>query len=356
VEDDSESTRTTEYFKVKILLVTFPNDLGSRTIEANLLGFIAKFADVTIFRFAAQDANRIDKQIDNRRNLLRRFQDALKLRAAVRQGVRDGRKILFYNISPALFAYGSWRGGEAYITLDWARRLLAKPNSKNRDPMIHLHRLVLRACNKILPMTDAMEQCLWRDYGIPRDRTHRIPSLFDVDYFDPGEIRESSRLRLLFVGGDVIRKGGDLLHSAFCERLSDICSLTMVTNVDLPPHPGLTLLKGIRYGTPEHLSIMRDHDIFVLPTREDAGPQVIGEAAAAGLAVFTTQYALGAPHVIKNGITGIIAESPEDCIERLVECIKNRTGILEMRKHALIHMRNHFSSEAIVSAISQGME
>jgi glycosyltransferase involved in cell wall biosynthesis len=301
VEDDSESTRTTEYFKVKILLVTFPNDLGSRTIEANLLGFIAKFADVTIFRFAAQDANRIDKQIDNRRNLLRRFQDALKLRAAVRQGVRDGRKILFYNISPALFAYGSWRGGEAYITLDWARRLLAKPNSKNRDPMIHLHRLVLRACNKILPMTDAMEQCLWRDYGIPRDRTHRIPSLFDVDYFDPGEIRESSRLRLLFVGGDVIRKGGDLLHSAFCERLSDIC-------------------------------------------------------AAAGLAVFTTQYALGAPHVIKNGITGIIAESPEDCIERLVECIKNRTGILEMRKHALIHMRNHFSSEAIVSAISQGME
>lgn len=130
----------------------------------------------------------------------------------------------------------------------------------------------------------------------------------------------------------------------------------MVTNADLPPHPGLTLLKGIRYGTPEHLQIMRDHDIFVLPTREDAGPQVIGEAAAAGLAVFTTQYALGAPHVIESGITGIIADSPEHCIESLEKYIKDSTGILEMRKRALVHMRNHFSEEAIVSAISKGME
>lgn len=341
---------------MKILVVTFPNDLGSRTIEKNLMRFVSFCADAQLFRFAAHDVNRIDKQIDNKRNLLRRFQDALKLRAAVRQAVREGRKILFYNISPALFSYGAWRGGEAYITLDWARRLLAKPGSSDRDPMTYVHRAVLRACKSILPMTDAMAHCLAKDYGIPDEKIHRIPSLFDVDYFDPGDIQQSPNLRLLFVGGDLVRKGGDLLHAAFSKRLSKYCSLTMVTNADLPPHPGLTLLKGIRYGTPEHLSIMRDHDIFVLPTREDAGPQVIGEAAAAGLAVFTTQYALGAPHVIENGITGIIAESPEDCIERLVECIKNHTGILEMRKHALIHMRNHFSSEAIVSAISQGME
>jgi hypothetical protein len=341
---------------MKVLVVTFPNDLGSRTIEANLVKFVSKFADVQLFRFAAQDSNQIDRRIDNRRNLMRRFQDAWKLRAAVKAGVKEGRKILFYNISPALFAFGAWRGGDAYITLDWARRLLSKPGSRDTDPMTYLHRHVLGACKKILPMTDAMAACLAADYDIPPDKIHRIPSLFDVEYFDPGEIRESKGLRLLFVGGDVVRKGGDLLHAAFCDRLSGFCSLTMVTNADLPPHQGLTILRGIRYGTTEHLQVMREHDVFVLPTHEDAGPQVIGEAAAAGLAVFTTRSALGAPHVVDDGMTGVIAETPEDCLRRLESAIMERSGILEMRKRALIHMRREFSAAAIVSAISDGMK
>lgn len=340
---------------MKVLVVTFPNDLGSRTIEANLMKFVSRFADVRLFRFAAQDADLIDSKIDNKRNLLRRIQDTLKLRAAVRGAVKDGRKILFYNISPALFAFGAWRGGEAYITLDWARRLLADKRVKDRDVMTHVHRRVLRACKRILPMTDAMAKCLCNDYGLTPERIHRIPSLFDVEYFDPEEIAESAELRLLFVGGDVARKGGDLLYSAFRDRLSGNCRLTMVTNSDFPPCQGLTLLKGIRYGTPEHRRIMTEHDIFVLPTREDAGPQAIGEAAAAGLAVFTTQAALGAPHVILDGITGVIAANQEDCIRCLEETIANRSLIYGMRNRALAHMRREFSSEAIVAAITEAM-
>jgi hypothetical protein len=341
---------------MKVLVVTFPNDLGSRTIEANLMKFVSRFADVRLFRFAAQDSDRIDKRIDNKRNLMRRIQDALKLRAAVREAVREGRKILFYNISPALFAFGAWRGGEAYITLDWARRLLADKKVKDRDVMTHVHRLVLRSCSRILPMTDAMADCLITEYQLPASKVHRVPSLFDVEYFDPGEITESRELGLLFVGGDVVRKGGDLLYAAFNNGLSRYCRLTMVTNADFPPCQGLTLLKGVRYGTPEHLRIMREHDVFVLPTHEDAGPQVIGEAAAAGLAVFTTESALGAPHVIVNGTTGVIAENPKECLRRLGEAISKRSEILEMRKRALIHMRREFSVEAIVSAISDGMK
>jgi glycosyltransferase involved in cell wall biosynthesis len=341
---------------MKILVVTFPNDLGSRTIEKNLVKFVSLFADVKLFRFAAHDVNRIDKQIDNKRNLLRRFQDALKLRAAVRQGVREGRKILFYNISPALFSYGAWRGGEAYITLDWARRLLVPTGAIDHDPMTFVHRAVLRACKCVLPMTEAMAVCLMKDYGIPAEKIHRIPSLFDVDYFDPIEIEESPRLRLLFVGGDLVRKGGDLLYAAFCDRLSKLCNLTMVTNVDLPSTEGLTLLKGVRYGTSEHLRIMREHDIFVLPTREDAGPQVIGEAAAAGLAVFTTRSALGSPHVIENGINGIIADTPDDCIQKLEESLLDREKIIQMRRQSLLHMRKCFSASVIVSAMSEGLK
>jgi glycosyltransferase involved in cell wall biosynthesis len=340
---------------VKILLVTFPNDLGSRTIEANLIKFISKFSDLQVFRFAAHDSNSIDKRLDNRRNLFRRIQDTLKLRKQVKQAVREKRKILFYNISPALFALGSWRNGEAYITLDWARRLLVDHALTDRDPMTRVHRLVLKSCKGILPMTDAMADCLRNDYDMAEERIHRVPSLFDVEYFDPGNISTGPELKLLFIGGDIYRKGGDLLYQAFAGRLHRHCKLTMVTNGDLEPCEGLTLAKGVRYGTPEHLNLMRSHDVFILPTREDAGPQVIGEAASAGLAVFTTRFALGAPHVVIDKMTGAIADTPEDCIKQLENLLQNPDELKKMRQRSLDHMRQNFSPAAIVAAFQGGL-
>lgn len=340
---------------MKILVVTFPNDLGSRTIEANLVKFVSMFADVRHFRFAAQDSEKIDQKIDHKRNLTRRFQDMFRLRSEVRRAVSEGRKILFYNISPALFAYGSWRRGEAFITMDWARRLLADKSRPDLDPMTWIHRRVLHACKAVLPMTGAMAECLSSDYGLPARQIRPVTSLFDVARFDPGSIRRNNGIKLLFVGGDVIRKGGDLLHRAFCERLSDKCQLTMVTNADLPENKNLKLIRGVRYGTQEHIELMQTHDLFVLPTREDAGPQVIGEAAAAGMAVFTTRFALGAPHVVENGVTGVIADSPDDCIRALETCLAAPDGILAMRAESLEKMRRDFSPEIIVSAFARGM-
>jgi Glycosyl transferases group 1 len=234
--------------------------------------------------------------------------------------------------------------------------LFASHEKADLDPMTIVHRRVLSSCKRILPMTSAMAVCLTNDYGVPEAKISRVPSLFDVDYFDPTEIVEHSGLRLLFVGGDVSRKGGDLLYNAFRDRLSGKCSLTMVTHAYFPPCKGLNIMSGIRYGTPEHLEIMRNHDIFVLPTRQDAGPQVIGEAAAAGLAVFTTKEALGAPHVVLDGVTGSIADTPDQCIGILESMIPRRQEILEMRRRSLEHMRSEFSAKAIESAFVDGMQ
>jgi glycosyltransferase involved in cell wall biosynthesis len=204
-------------------------------------------------------------------------------------------------------------------------------------------------------MTEAMAACLRRDYEVPAARVRCIPSLFDIEHFDPGEIVTMDRIRVLYVGGDVKRKGGDLLYDTFCSRLKELCMLTMVTNTDFQPCENFTLAQGIRYGTPEHLALMRGHDIFILPTHEDAGPQVIGEAAAAGLAVLTTRAALGAPHVIINGITGIISDTPEDCIEALADLLNHPEKIKPMREASLAHMRKHYAKEIIATAYLEAM-
>jgi glycosyltransferase involved in cell wall biosynthesis len=341
---------------IKILVVTFPNDLGSRTIETNLCRFLDPVCDMQHFRFAAQDSELIDHRIDQRRNLWHRLQDALKLRRAVRTAVLEGRKILFYNVSPALFTLGSWRGGQIYITLDWARRLFSPDLRGTAAITSWINRQILHACNGILPMTEAMAACLRRDYEVPAAQVRRVPSLFDIEYFDPGEIAVTGSVKVLYVGGDVKRKGGDLLYEAFRTRLNGLCTLTMVTNADFPPCENFTLRKGIRYSTPEHLAIMRGHDIFILPTHQDAGPQVIGEAAAAGLVVLTTRAARGAQHVINHGITGFISESPEDCIETLADLLNHPDKILSMRKASLTHMKKHYTKEIIATAYLQAME
>ena len=341
---------------MKILLVTFPNDLGSRTIEENLSLFLSTKFDVRVFRFAAKEADRIDCRVNNLKSLLDRFQDAQALRLAVRAGVKEGRKVLFYNITTALFSYGCWRGGEVYITMDWMRRLTESQQNKPYGLVSRIHRQVLKSCAGLLPMTSAMAECLAEEYGVPTEQIHLVPSLFDVEALDPSEITPSQeRIRLLFVGGDIIRKGGDLLYERFRDSLSNTCDLTMVTHHPFEPLSGMKLLNSVRYGTDQHRKIMQSHDILVLPTRQDSGPQVIGEAAAAGLAVFTTRFALGAPHVVRDKFNGCIANSPEQCLDRLAEIVNQPDIVTEMRRNSLMHMREHYSRKAIVSAYASAM-
>lgn len=340
---------------MKVLFISLPNDLGSRTIETNLYKFISSECDVKLFRFAAHDANHIDYHISNKKNVLRRFQDSLKLRSEIKKAVKEKRKILFYNVSPALFSLGCWHHGEAYITMDWAGRLFDTPTSLARKLVSLIHEKIFQSCTGLLPMTAAMADCLEKKYRVPSSKIHLVPSLFDVEHFDPGEIKLEDKIRVLYVGGDVKRKGGDLLYKAFSQNLHNQCSLTMVTNHDFPHMPGFTLHKNIRYGNEEHRELMRNHDVFVLPTFMDSGPQVIGEAAAAGLAVITTRQALGAIHVVKEGINGFIAENPADCITKLAKLLHTPNIIINFRHESLKHMRSNYSKSMISSAYMKAL-
>ena len=100
---------------------------------------------------------------------------------------------------------------------------------------------------------------------------------------------------------------------------------------------------------------MREHDIFILPTHQDVGPQVIGEAAAAGLSVLTTQFALGAPHVILDGVNGRITAPPELCIKALEDLVDHPDKIQQMRHASLEHMRKNFSRDVIASSYLNAM-
>ena len=132
-------------------------------------------------------------------------------------------------------------------------------------------------------------ESLERDYGIPRERILIAHPGAPAPFFDIARNDASRRKpRILFVGGDFPRKGGDVLLQAFAP-LAERAELVLVTDAAVPTTPGVTRLSGIRPGTPALLEAFAAADIFCLPTRGDCTPVALGEAMAAGLPVVTTR-------------------------------------------------------------------
>lgn len=332
---------------MKNLLVTFPVDLGNRTIESNLQEIFRK--DMDFFRFAAQHAHELDSGVDYKRNVRDRLLSIYSLRKKVDQYSKSGKYILFNGLSPAFLSYGSWQPEKTAIAFDWTRLLypdvLGEKLEKNW--VFKLHRQTLRRCPKILCWTDAIMKNLMEHYGVSSTQLHKVPAPFLVAKLDIAPRPTPSKPRVLFVGGDMHRKGGDVLVKSFEKELRPKCDLTMLTSNQNSKVDGIKYITGVRYGTAQHRKTYEDHDILVLPTRIDAYPQVLGEAAAAGLAVITTKHALGANEVIKNGESGYIFDTPEECVQGLGGVLNNINLIDSLKHVGYRHMHEMFSEERI---------
>lgn len=159
--------------------------------------------------------------------------------------------------------------------------------------------------------------CRWaadslrNDYGVPAEKIRVIPPGVDVDLFFPGGTKRTGAVRLLFVGGDLKRKGGLDLVEALQQFRGEV-ELDVVTGSELSAEavlPGVTVRvhRRLQPQSPELIRLFRAADIFVLPTRGDCLPQVIAEAMACGLPVVST--AVGAiPELVRNGENGLIVQ------------------------------------------------
>ena len=166
-----------------------------------------------------------------------------------------------------------------------------------------------------------MSQSIIKDYGINPDIVHKVILPFNTTSFKAGEKRNDSEIRLLFVGGDFIRKGGDLLINWYKNSNNKNVKLTIVTQEDYDWPEGVELIKndpikGIKDEFPKH-------DIFVMPTRWDSYPQVLIEAAASGLAIVTSRFALGSPDIVENQRNGYICGDFNEFFQKLQFLINN---------------------------------
>jgi glycosyltransferase involved in cell wall biosynthesis len=202
-----------------------------------------------------------------------------------------------------------------------------------------LYRGVFARCVGFVGWSTWARQSYIEDYGCPEDRVAVIPPGVDLEQFGPGD-RNHAMPRLLFVGGDFVRKGGDLLLDVFRRRLRGRAELILVTRDEIGEEPGVTVHRNVQANSPTLRQLYATSDVFVIPTRADMFSIVAMEALASGLPVVATRVG-GIPDIVLPGETGHIIEpdDPEalgDALERLVTDPATRTAMgLRAREDAM---------------------
>lgn len=332
----------------KILLITFPVDLGNRTIESNFNSIFEN--DMHFFRFAPQHSEAIDQgRISVKKSILFRLLSIRELRKVVKQATKENKFIIFNNVSPALFSFGIWNPSKSAITFDWTRTLYDQVLGKKirKGIIFRLHKMVLTRSKCLICWTDAVIENLTTIYGVNQTNIYKAPAPLLVEKMKIRPRPTPNMPKVLFVGGDLIRKGGDVILSNWEKMLRGRCILTMMTNDNSAKVEGINFLSGVKYGSEVHKEAFRNHDILILPTRIDAYPQVIGEAAASGMAVITTKFALGSKEILTNGENGFICDKPEECIDQLLNLIDDIELIDRFKNNAYHAIHQKFSKENI---------
>jgi glycosyltransferase involved in cell wall biosynthesis len=135
---------------------------------------------------------------------------------------------------------------------------------------------------------------------------HLAPRSGAVDHDRP-------RTRLLFVGGDFVRKGGDVVIDAVEQlRGAGVGELTLTVAGRGPwplaaPPPDWVDYTGDVSGSPV-ADLYASHDLFVMPSRFEAYGVAVLEAQAAGMPV-VTRRAFAFPELVQEGRTGVLIDT-----------------------------------------------
>lgn len=164
-------------------------------------------------------------------------------------------------------------------------------------------------------------EILVEDCGIAPERIHSINVGLDLELWPWIPNAEGAgHPKILFVGGEFLRKGGDLLLEVYRQQFAETADLHLVTRhppADLPP--GVFVHTNFQANDPRLRQLYAECDVFALPTRADMSPWVILEAMATGRPVIATRTG-GIPDMVQDGKTGFLIEMEDKAA--LAECLQ----------------------------------
>lgn len=160
-----------------------------------------------------------------------------------------------------------------------------------------------------LCMSEWYRAGLEAEYGVPAARCAIVPPTIELgEWLRRAYPTEHAPLRVLFVGADFARKGGDLvLEVARRPAFADV-HFDLVGGVEIGME-GNVVQYG-RLGQPALAALFAESDLFVLPTRADCSPNVFVEAGASGIPSIGTDVG-AVSELVRDGETGAVLALPD---------------------------------------------
>jgi glycosyltransferase involved in cell wall biosynthesis len=214
----------------------------------------------------------------------------------------------------------------------------------------------LRGAARLFPWSSWARASLIADYGVEPHKIEVIPPGIDLTCWTPGDRQSTVPLRILFVGGDLYRKGGDLLLQAFRSLPAGSAELILVTKSQVSQEQGVYIYNNLQPNSAMLQQLFQTSDVFVLPTAAEAFGIAAIEAGASGLAAIVTAVG-GLTDIVVDGENGFLIQpgNLQSLSERL-RLLAGDIGLRERmgkaaRQRAEIYFDARRNAERVVSGL-----
>jgi glycosyltransferase involved in cell wall biosynthesis len=274
----------------------------------------------------------------------------VRARRAIRNSNRahDVRALFIHTQVPAILAAGWMKRIPSVVSVDatpiqydqLGAQYTHERGSRPAESMKwRLNRNAFARAAHLVSWSEWSKESLVADYDVPASKiTVLAPGVEIANWSRPSTPGvNDSTVKILFVGGDLERKGGSVLIEAVRRLRSDLpgdggapnVELHLVTGATVAAEPGIVVHRGLRPNSAELIALYHDADVFCLPTLGDCLPMVLSEAGAARLPLVATD--VGAiREIVQDGRTGLIVEPSS--VESLVGALSRLVTDAHLRR------------------------
>jgi glycosyltransferase involved in cell wall biosynthesis len=193
-----------------------------------------------------------------------------------------------------------------------------------------LETITARRAAFVLTRSEYVRRSMIDDYGIPPERVAAVGGGINFETL-PEPHAPADAPRILFIGTNFERKGGEQLVAAFQmvrERVPN-AELWLVTHKEAIAGPGIRRIAPTR-DRAAITELYRSAAVFAMPSRCETWGDVFLEAMAYGLpCIGTTNDAM--PEIIQHGVTGYVV--PPDDVASLARYLEQLLDDPALRRH-----------------------